>query len=355
MAALPRVLVVGGGSIGERHARCLLRTGRCTVALCDVSPERRAELAARYPLSATYDSLEATLDGEWEAAVLATPAPLHVPQARALAARGAALLIEKPLSTTLAGVAELRGEVARWGVPAGVAYVMRAHPAVTTLRELLREETLGPLRHVTAVSGQHFPTFRPAYRDIYYARRSSGGGAVQDALTHLVDLVAHLAGPFQRVTADWDRQSLEGVAVEDTVNVLARLREGGVMASLALNQFQAPNETTVSLHGERGSARLELHRARWGTLRQGETEWQWSPPLVAERDDLFVRQAEAFLDAVEGRAAPLCSLEEAEHVLRVNLAILRSGASGLPVDPGAADESWGPEAGEERLAPCRGG
>ena len=43
-----------------------------------------------------------------------------------------------------------------------------------------------------------------------------------------------------------------------------------------------------------------------------------------ERDELFTRQANLFLDAVEGRQPPLCSLEEGWQSLRVNLAALAS-------------------------------
>ena len=46
------------------------------------------------------------------------------------------------------------------------------------------------------------------------------------------------------------------------------------------------------------------------------------PPL--ERDTLFIAQASAFLDAVEGQRPPLCSLDEGLQTLRVNLAALAS-------------------------------
>jgi predicted dehydrogenase len=58
--------------------------------------------------------------------------------------------------------------------------------------------------------------------------------------------------------------------------------------------------------------------------------------MVHERDELFVRQAHAFLDAVDDRAEVLCPLSEAEHVLRVNLAALQSAAEGRVVSLTAA-------------------
>jgi predicted dehydrogenase len=326
-----RVLIVGGGSIGERHARCFLQTGRCQVSLCDLDAALCARLDEKYPLSGTFTNLESALQHPWDAAVIATPAHVHVEQAMAAAQQGIHLFIEKPLSTHLHGVGPLLATVARQGLIANVGYVYRAHPAVAELKAFLDTQALGPILHLTLTAGQHFPTYRPAYREIYYAHRRTGGGAIQDALTHMIDLVQHLAGPFDWVFADGAHQVLEGVEVEDTVNLLGRLNSEKVLASLTMNQFMAPNEIHLELHGIHGSARLEFHRQQWGTLRHGETEWTMRQSLLPERDQLFIRQANAFLDAIERRAPVLCSLFEALHTLRVNLAALSSATDLKPV------------------------
>jgi predicted dehydrogenase len=341
MATSPkhRVLVVGGGSIGERHLRCFLQTDRCVVSLCDPRPERREQLRKDYPLTQGFASLdEALAQQEWDAAVIATPAPLHVPQALALVERGASVLIEKPLSTSPERVDELQRLAEERGVVAGVAYVFRSHPAAQEVRRRLRAGEIGPVRLVTVIGGQHFPTFRPDYREIYYARRETGGGVIQDALTHTADLLQFALGPYEQVQADWDRQSLEGVEVEDTAGVLARLRGPAgerVMAVLSNNQFQAPNHTQIDFHGDGGSLRLELTSHRWAHFLRGADTWTWSPALIHERDELFIRQANAFLDAVEGKTRPLCTLSEALHTLRFNLAALEAGRTKSAIQVGA--------------------
>lgn len=323
------VLIIGCGSIGERHLRCFQRTARCAVAACDSNAALLASMRERHAVP-VFASLDAALAGSrFDAAVICTPAPLHLPMALKLLAAGLHVLIEKPLAIDAALVPDVRGAMARSGRFVAVAYVFHVMPWVAGAREILGNGRLGKILHASIVSGQHFPTFRPAYRDIYYARREQGGGAVQDALTHLVNAVEWLIGRGTRVFCDAAHQALEGVSVEDTVNVTAR--HGAVLVSYAMNQFQAPNETTMLVHCERGSVKVEGHRQRWGVLRSGDKDWSWqqTPPL--ERDDLFLAQASAFLDGTEGRATPLCTFEEAVQTLKFNQAALRSADTGLPV------------------------
>ena len=58
-----------------------------------------------------------------------------------------------------------------------VAYVMRSHPALAAMRNAIQNGRFGEPVHLYATGGQHFPTYRPAYRDIYYRDRATGGDA----------------------------------------------------------------------------------------------------------------------------------------------------------------------------------
>ena len=164
------------------------------------------------------------------ASIICTPAHTHLAIAREGAAHGAAVFIEKPLAVSLDEVEETRAVIARSGCFAAVAYVYHCMPWMAQAREFLLTGEIGRLLQASVVSGQHFPTFRPAYRDIYYAKRETGGGAIQDALTHLVNAMEWMIGPMTRVFCDASHQMLEGVTVEDTVNVTAR--HGDVLVQL---------------------------------------------------------------------------------------------------------------------------
>lgn len=322
-----RVLVVGAGSIGERHLRCFLATGRARVAFFEVNPAVREAIATRYPEATAHETLEAAIERPPEAAVVATPAPWHVPQSLRLAAQGVHLLIEKPLGVGLEGVDSLVSLVAEKRIVAAVAYVMRTHPALSAMREAVRSGRFGKPLEMVAVSGQDFAFYRPAYRSTYYARRDSGGGAVQDALTHVLDAGQWLVGPIDRLVADAAHRKVEGVEVEDTVHVIAR--QGDVLANYALNQHQAPNESTITVVCDRGTVRFEMHAGRWQSCVHANEGWTENGPAIApDRDAPFIRQADAFLDAIEGKGPPPCTLDEGLRALQANLAVLESIDSG---------------------------
>ena len=320
-----RLLVIGTGSIGERHVRCFQQTGRAEVSICEPLAERRGEVAARYRLSAAFADLDAALQSPPDAAVVATPANLHIAQAEQLAAAGCHLLIEKPLGTSVEGVEALRQTVRGRSLVAAVAYVYRAHPALQAMRAAIAGGRFGEPVEIVVQAGQNFPTYRPAYRDTYYRDRATGGGAIQDALTHLLNAGEYLLGPIDRVAADAAHRVLDTTAVEDTVHVLAR--HGEVLGSYCLNQHQAPNESTITVVCRQGTTRFEMDGARWKWMTEPGSAWHEEPAWSLERDSMFILQAGAFLDAIERRTAPLCSLDEGLHTLRVNLAVLAAAES----------------------------
>src|SRR5262249_21731099 len=158
-------------------------------------------------------------------------------------------------------------------------------PALSALREAVASGCFGEPLEVVATCGQHFPFYRPAYRDTYYRDRATGGGAVQDALTHIVNAAEWLIGPADRAVADVDHLVLAGVEVEDIVHVLSR--HGRRMGCFSLNQHQAPNEVTITVVGERGTARFESHHNRWRWQTSPDGGWQEESFPALERDTLF--------------------------------------------------------------------
>ena len=324
------VLIVGTGSIGERHARCFGQLADVEVSICEPNEPLRRRVAEAYAVrQALADYDQAPLE-EFEAVVICTPAPLHIPMAiRALRA-GCHVLCEKPLSTSLDGVDDLREAICASGRVFRVAYTWRRHPGMQWVKSQLAGGSIGRPSQATIVSGQDFAFFRPAYREIYYARHESGGGAIQDGATHMVDFLVWCLGPARSVSCEADHLALEGVRVEDTVSLTLRFQNSPAIATLVMNQFQKNNDLRVEVAGILGTVRFDIADERCSIFRDGQ--WRHTPVPARDRDANYIDQAAAFFDAIDDRASNLCTLDEAVHVLRAVLGAMLSAREGKRVD-----------------------
>ena len=317
-----RVLIIGVGSIGHRHLRCFQSTERAELEICETNESLAAEIAIQYGVQNVFNSLDDALANPPDAAVICVPAHLHISMAKQLANKSVDMLIEKPLSTSIDGIDEIQTIIQQQQLVCAIAYVMRHHPLVEAAKKIVDDRRFGSLLQLTLTSGQNFPFYRPDFRETYYADHATGGGAIQDAITHMMNSFQWIAGPTTALVCDASHQHLPDVKVEDTVHVM--VRHGAIMGNLALNQFQAPNETTLQLNFQRGTARFEFHNNRWDYCTQPETGWLTGGVCELDRDDLFIKQANLFLDCIEQRSAPICDLQDAVHTLHTNLAMLES-------------------------------
>ena len=317
-----RVLIVGVGSIGERHLRCFTVTGRAQTAICEVNTALREKVAKQYNVGQAYSNLEAALADVHDVAVVCTPAHLHVVMTTQLAEAGINVLCEKPLSTSMDGVEQMLHAIAQRDLTAAVGYTWRCNPVVADSRRAIASGQFGQPLQIVMVQGSPFDYHRPAYRKIYYNDHATGGGCIQDGMTHIVNMGEWLVGPIDRLIADCAHQHLEGVVVEDTVHVITR--QGNVLGNYSLNQYQPNDEMIINVVCEKASLKILPRECCWQWKQHPEDAWQEKTFNKIERDTLYITQANYFLDAVEGKGKVTCTLEEGLQTLRVNLAMLTS-------------------------------
>src|SRR6187399_112360 len=92
-----RMLVVGMGSIGKRHARLLMERADLEVQVCEPSASVLEGAKSELGHVVTHASLEAGLAAKPEMVLIATPHHLHAAQAIASFEAGAHVLCEKPI------------------------------------------------------------------------------------------------------------------------------------------------------------------------------------------------------------------------------------------------------------------
>ncbi len=143
-----RIGVVGCGYWGSKHVRVLhtLRHVERVVAI-DVREERTRPLSLSFPTLHCSRDLESALE-DVDAVVIATPPSSHLDLALKAINGGKHVLVEKPLTTTVAGARRLIDEAAARSVTLMVGHTFEYNAAVRKLRELVQNNQLGKLYYV---------------------------------------------------------------------------------------------------------------------------------------------------------------------------------------------------------------
>lgn len=304
---MTRSLVIGLGSIGQRHARLLGEMGHDVAAV---------SAHAAPPGVAVHPSLSAALAERPDYVVIATATARHSDTLAELADQGfrGRVLVEKPLFADSAPLPAHRFASLH------VAYQLRFHPVLQALKQHLAGEQVTT---VQAHVGSYLPDWRPGrdYRRTASASRADGGGVLRD-LSHELDYLVWLFGPARRLAALGGRVGELGIDCDDAWALLLEL-DGCPVASVQMNYLDRQVRREVLVTTGRHSFHADLVR---GTIAvDGEVL-----ALPAERDAPMIAQHHAVL---AGGSASLCSAAEGLRVLDMIAAAEHAAATGQWVTP----------------------
>lgn len=259
--------------IAELHRRGALLAGADVTGVLASSPQRSAEVAAAWGVSA-FDDIHGLL-GAVDVVHIATPNATHKEYALAALAAGTPVVCEKPLGLDLADAVELDAAAAHAGIVATVPFVYRYHPMVREIRARVQAGELGDL---LLLHGCYLQDWMLAPATSGWRVDPAAGGpsrAFADVGSHWCDLVEWVSGVrFDALTAQtsiaYPNRPIRGgksfekasgelelvpVTTEDTAAVLLRTN-AGVLATCTVSQVSAgrKNRLWFELDGSAGSA-----------------------------------------------------------------------------------------------------
>ena len=218
---------VGTGGIARTVGAALgAAAGGRRWAVASRDPERAARFAAENGFERSHGSVEDLLADDVDVVYVATPHPQHLAAARAALRAGTPVLVEKPLTATLAGSRELVQLARDTGTFCMEAVWTRFLPGTAALLELVRRGDLGEVRSVHADLG--FPASPDTAR---FWDPQLGGGALLDVGPYPVRLAHLLLGPPTSVQAV-GQLSAEGVDVQAG---LLLGHAGGALSALSVS------------------------------------------------------------------------------------------------------------------------
>jgi predicted dehydrogenase len=332
MARRPTLAFAGAGMISVVHGMSAAMAGLDVVAVASRSEVRAHERAEQLRARAVrYPDLPAGAD----AVVVATPPAQHAALTVAALGRGAAVLVEKPLATTLAGADAIVTASASTGRPVVYAENLLFSPVVREAAALTHD--LGPLQHLSLRTLQPRPEWGS------FLDPSWGGGVLFDLGVHPIAMALLLAAePVASVTARLDCSA--GVEVDDHASVTLRFTSG-LCAQIECSWRHPVTEWDFQAASATGVVRAELQPT---AVLEHDGEPVALPRTAANADPRleqlgYVGQLAGLASALRG-SPPACDAELGRDVLDLVMAGYASaGLDGaeIPV-PFAGDRSLTP-------------
>ena len=131
-----KFLVIGCGSIGERHIPNLKKLSSGKILAFDIDSKRLSLMKKKHNVE-TYQNLKKAYDQKPDAVLICTPPNLHIPMAMKAVNHCSNIFIEKPLSHNLQGIDRFLREVEKKKITVLVGYNLRFHEGIRKIKKMI--------------------------------------------------------------------------------------------------------------------------------------------------------------------------------------------------------------------------
>ena len=297
-----RAVVIGSGSIGQRHIRNLR-----TLGITDIFA-----LRTRQGFSQHLDpALEVKELGDWaevaelgaDVAIVSNPTSLHLETIERCLPHVRGVFIEKPLAASLDNVATLLEKIKQNRVVSFVGYNLQFHPAVNALQKFLADDVVGKPLLFQCQVGQWIEDWHSQedYRKAYFARKDLGGGVLL-TLIHEIHLAMELLGAADKVACLLPSYEALSVDVEVVADVMIN-HSSNAVSQIHLDMIQRPAHRRGVISCERGwiSYNLVTNSVSAQTVAQTDPVTIWTDPGYNVNAS-YLEEMETFLNCVrEGK------------------------------------------------------
>lgn len=344
----------------QYHAAGFRQAGAEIVAVADAAPGAAAKATEKWGIGNAYESVDAMLAEckELDAVSIIVPNKFHAPLALQCLKAGKHVFCEKPPALKASEVAEMIAAADAAGKKLMFNFNNRARPESQAMKSYCEDGTIGTINSAQAKWIRR--TGIPGFGGWFTTKELSGGGPVIDLL-HMIDLAlyfmgypepAHvLANTFDTFITDKGFKGPWGIPdradgtnnVEAAAHGFVTFKTGQVLTlQVSWAEMVKREEVSVVFQGTKAGGKVERLFGRDGL---DETAIDTCELYVQENGNSVNRSivtpacedmgrsnsARNFIEAIEGKAAPLNTPDQAHNLMKIIDALYESAATGKPV------------------------
>lgn len=304
-----RTAVIGVGYLGKFHAEKYAQLANSNlIAVVDANPDNAAAIADKLGCQALGDYKQ--LFGQVDAVSIAAPTSYHYAIAKDCIEQGIHVLIEKPITVTVAEADELIALAEQHKVLIQVGHLERFNAALLALGDKL---------------GQ--PRFIESHRLAPFNPRANDVNVVLDLMIHDIDIIQNMVqSPIKSIAAS-------GTSVLTQITDLANARiefENGCVANVTASRVSLKTERKMRIFQQESCITIDFQNRALKIYSVGDKEMFPGIPEIASEESVFENndalkvEIEAFLHSIQSGTPTQVSgldgrqaLATAQHISRL--------------------------------------
>ena len=326
---MTKVLIVGYGSVGNRHLENFLQFK--DIQLTVYTKRNDIQLLKKKGIKVS-DSLNECLKENPNIGVIANETSLHVPTAIKLANAGLDLFLEKPLSNSLKDVEKLHAIVKKKKLITQMGCNLRFHPCIKKIKDMIEQQKVGRIISAQVQNCSYLPDYHPweDYRKGYAARKDLGGGIILTQI-HEIDYMYWLFQEVENVISMSGKLSDLDITAEDYVSSLLKFKNK-IIGELHMDYFQRPDFRSCKIRGTKGEIYWNSDNNNVNIYRMDKKRWKTELEVKNyQRNFSYAEQLKHFLKCVKQRKETINDIEQGIATLKIVLAIKKSSKIMKPV------------------------
>jgi predicted dehydrogenase len=325
-----RLLVIGGGSIGKRHAKNLLSLGVNNLVIVEPDQVRALEIQETLQVKVATSIEAACEQSTFDAAVICSPSRFHPEHALLCSEKGMHLFIEKPAAPSKEGLVALGAVAKNKKIITMVGSNWKFHPMFQKMKTLIDDGVVGKILSARCQFGQYLPDWHPweDYRRGYSANQKLGGGILLDS--HEFDYLTWFLGPVSTLISLSGKVSSLEIDVEDIAETIVRF-ESGAIGEIHVDYIQRFYQREFEFFGETGSILWNAKDKKVVLESVGKDAQEFLLPGDYDTNDMYVEEMKHFLHCVETNTQTITPLEQGIRVVELILAAKESNQNGRAI------------------------
>ncbi|MDI6790984.1 MAG: Gfo/Idh/MocA family oxidoreductase [Thermodesulfobacteriota bacterium] len=303
-----KVGVIGVGYLGQYHAEKYASMEEADlVGIVDIDKKRAHEIAEKYGAKTYTDYKD--LIGKVEAVSVVVPTTLHYPVAGHFLRQGIDVLLEKPMTCTLAEASRLIKLAKARNLILQVGHLERFNPAVVALKDHLEN-----------------PLFIESHRLSTFKGRGIDVDVVLDLMIHDIDIILNI------VKSKLKDIHAVGVPVITPNTDIANVRlefENGCTANVTVSRISNKNMRKIRIFQPNAYLSVDYARREIMVIKKTTQNGMYGFPGIEEQvasfpeSDSLAEELRAFVFSVRTRKPPVVSGEDGQRALQVALKIMK--------------------------------